>query len=148
MYKLSVKKVNFTKLNTTKYFFFYYKFRFKDDLIKNFTNKKIFTKKKSFQWFEKNIKNINLFELTLNKKISGIIYYNTVSKKYFIYILKKYRKKGYSKIYLSKFIKKIKKRKLKLITDVNRHNVQSIKLHELFKKKTIKKKKNFRFILN
>jgi len=135
---------NKNKFNLNKHFNYFYKFRFDKDYLKFNTDKNIYPYNQSKQYFKENKKKKKLFYIYFKKSIVGLIIYNLDSYLYSITISKKFRKKKIGQISIKKFIKIIKKKKLKLKTYVHKKNKIAIRIHKkYFKLKG--KTKNFIF---
>jgi hypothetical protein len=131
-------------INLNDKFKFFYKYRFDPDYLKFNTNKKKFSKKKSYKWFKLNHKKKIIYKIILKKKIIGMITYNLDNFLYSIIIDKKKRKNKIGTKALYIFFNKMKKQKKKVFTILNIKNKISFYMHlKIFKSKIIERKKNF-----
>ena len=137
--KIYIVRIN--KKNVNKISKIYHFARNQPDVLKIQKNKKILTLKNINNWIYINRKKILFFILVINFKIQGLIYYNLDSTKYLIFVKKKFRKKGFSRLLLKKLINFGKKNNLRITADVLVSNKKSIALH---KKYEFEQKKNFR----
>lgn len=132
--KKIVKLSQMYNLNFDEKFKIFYKFRFHSDYLNVNVDKEKKSKTQSKIWLKENIKYKKLFAIKIKNKIIGLIIYNLNNYFYSIIILKKYRNQGTGTIALNKFIKFLKKRKLKLVTLVKKDNKKSIHLHKKISK--------------
>jgi RimJ/RimL family protein N-acetyltransferase len=132
--KKIIKLFQMSSFNFHEKFNIFYKFRFHSDYLNVNINKEKKSRIESKIWLKKNIKYRKLFAIKIENKIIGLIIYNLNNYFYSIIILKKYRNQGFGTIALNKFIRFLKKRKLKLVTLVEKDNEKSVHLHKKISK--------------